>query len=463
MVKYDIIIGIDPDINKSGVCVLTPNSRLITLDNLAFPALIEFLQKMKSEYDKVNMIVIVEAVADENAIAINKDGVLNVAVANRNQHVACTVEVIYTNAKGHTFPSVLTKVVYDGRLLSLEQQDFTFDKTSRDSIVMNIAIEEGLAEPKVYDATNYDAKKPEASLKEIPSVYNAASKTITISNKDVCSLKTGANKLFVKSGDIIAPLNVVTVGKVSLSKDAIGNNYDIYTPDQIVEMMSLTGNDTADKTFNITRDIDMGGIVIPSLAELGARGVINGNGHTISRYTINNVIGNNAGFVAVNRGTIKNVTLIGNVDVSVPSAIKSTTNVGGVVGFNDGLVENVKTAGETLTYDGWNNVTFGNVNAYNASLNVAVTFNVGGIVGLEGNNSSIINCATTAPKAAVVDENGKVVEEAVVGNNVRVESMLGILGVTFNAGGLTSRKAGDANVACKARAGATSFLKINIA
>lgn len=61
MVKYDIIIGIDPDINKSGVCVLTPNSRSITLDNLAFPALIEFLQKMKSKYDKVNMIVIVEA------------------------------------------------------------------------------------------------------------------------------------------------------------------------------------------------------------------------------------------------------------------------------------------------------------------------------------------------------------------------------------------------------------------
>ena len=55
--KADIIIGIDPDVNKSGVAVIGKDRRVMAV-SLSFPALLEFLKDMAKEG---NVVVVVEA------------------------------------------------------------------------------------------------------------------------------------------------------------------------------------------------------------------------------------------------------------------------------------------------------------------------------------------------------------------------------------------------------------------
>lgn len=61
--KYDNIIAIDPDVDKSGVALLRPSTRRLQVANLEFPLLLDYFQSVKATRDKTNesLIVIVEA------------------------------------------------------------------------------------------------------------------------------------------------------------------------------------------------------------------------------------------------------------------------------------------------------------------------------------------------------------------------------------------------------------------
>lgn len=61
--KYDNIIAIDPDVEKSGVAHLKPSTRKLEVSNLTFPLLLDYLQRTKEIKDKENesLIVVVEA------------------------------------------------------------------------------------------------------------------------------------------------------------------------------------------------------------------------------------------------------------------------------------------------------------------------------------------------------------------------------------------------------------------
>lgn len=62
MTKYDMIIGIDPDKDKSGVAVLSFAKGLsLQLTNLTFPKLLDFLQKEKGKAGENGLCVVVEA------------------------------------------------------------------------------------------------------------------------------------------------------------------------------------------------------------------------------------------------------------------------------------------------------------------------------------------------------------------------------------------------------------------
>lgn len=56
--KTSYIIGIDPDVDKSGVATLFTATKRVTLQSLTFPELIRYLHKMREEAD---VIVVVEA------------------------------------------------------------------------------------------------------------------------------------------------------------------------------------------------------------------------------------------------------------------------------------------------------------------------------------------------------------------------------------------------------------------
>lgn len=61
--KYDNIIAIDPDVEKSGVAYLIRQTKRLSIKSLAFPLLLDYLQGAKREMDKRNesLIVVIEA------------------------------------------------------------------------------------------------------------------------------------------------------------------------------------------------------------------------------------------------------------------------------------------------------------------------------------------------------------------------------------------------------------------
>lgn len=62
MKKYDYIVAIDPDCEKSGVAVLsTNNTRRMDCYSMCFPKLIEWLKEKKDRLDSSCFLVIVEA------------------------------------------------------------------------------------------------------------------------------------------------------------------------------------------------------------------------------------------------------------------------------------------------------------------------------------------------------------------------------------------------------------------
>lgn len=61
MRRYDVVIGIDPDVSKSGVAFLETATRRLELSNLAFPQLVDYLQWLKNQQQGKSLLVVVEA------------------------------------------------------------------------------------------------------------------------------------------------------------------------------------------------------------------------------------------------------------------------------------------------------------------------------------------------------------------------------------------------------------------
>lgn len=61
--KYDVVVAIDPDKEKSGVAFLKPKTRQLEVSNLSFPQLLDYLQFCKQRGIDVGetVIVVVEA------------------------------------------------------------------------------------------------------------------------------------------------------------------------------------------------------------------------------------------------------------------------------------------------------------------------------------------------------------------------------------------------------------------
>ncbi len=63
MVKYQNIIGIDPDCDKSGVAFLDTSSRKLELSNLTFPQLLDYMLFLKKQHWESgnSLLLVVEA------------------------------------------------------------------------------------------------------------------------------------------------------------------------------------------------------------------------------------------------------------------------------------------------------------------------------------------------------------------------------------------------------------------
>jgi hypothetical protein len=63
MKKYNNIIGIDPDCEKSGVAFLETTTKKLEISNLTFPQLLDYMQFVKKQHDETgqSVVFIVEA------------------------------------------------------------------------------------------------------------------------------------------------------------------------------------------------------------------------------------------------------------------------------------------------------------------------------------------------------------------------------------------------------------------
>ncbi len=111
----------------------------------------------------------------------------------------------------------------------------------------------------------------------------------------------------------------------------------IETAEQLVSM-ALNGK------YTLAADLDLGGMEWIPVGSASApfSGIFNGNGHTISNFKIT-ASHEYAGFFGYNRGTVENVTL---EDFSIRATNETTTYTGGLVGWNDGTVEQAHVRGQ---------------------------------------------------------------------------------------------------------------------
>lgn len=58
---YDIIIGIDPDVEASGVATLSPRTKRIEATTMTLPALTDYFRRVSNEYPTLMVSVVVEA------------------------------------------------------------------------------------------------------------------------------------------------------------------------------------------------------------------------------------------------------------------------------------------------------------------------------------------------------------------------------------------------------------------
>lgn len=164
------------------------------------------------------------------------------------------------------------------------------------------------------------------------------------------------------------------------------NVYELATPNQL---KSLNGQTIQNYTINIMSDINVGtwsGIKNFS-------GTLNGNGHTISFSNTAIHYGETFGFISVNNGIVKNVHFKPTIKVLGKTSSSQSSKlayVGGAVGQNNGLMENV-VIDKTISNPYMNTSGACSVDIY---AHVALWLHLGGIVGF--NDGTVLNCTNNA-------------------------------------------------------------------
>ena len=168
------------------------------------------------------------------------------------------------------------------------------------------------------------------------------------------------------------------------------------------------GNSFQDCYFEMTTDLDLSSVCGKDIANwvpIGTfsnpfAGSFDGCGHTISGLYVDKVVTINVGLFGCNTGTVKNLTVEGN--------IKAGTSVGGIVGNNRGRIENCTFRGTvTSTNAQGGGIAGSSIGTIIGCRNESVVkgkpealdpdkvcgVDIGGIVGLQnGRNSNIIDC-----------------------------------------------------------------------
>ena len=167
--------------------------------------------------------------------------------------------------------------------------------------------------------------------------------TVTLEGKELLKLDAGVYDVTFTVDGYALGYKLDISGTVGLYDFKISEGvYELFTADQ-VRQLSATAGSFENVTFVMTSDIDLGGSVIAPISNF--KGVLDGSGYTISGYTIESMVGNNAAFIAVNDGTVRNLVLDGSVNVSFAGKTGNDYAIAGLAAVNNGTVTDVTVKG----------------------------------------------------------------------------------------------------------------------
>ncbi|MDE6758364.1 MAG: hypothetical protein K2J89_03680 [Clostridia bacterium] len=217
--------------------------------------------------------------------------------------------------------------------------------------------------------------------------YDKASKTITVPFKNVAVMENGINTVEVNVNGNVYLTYINVSGVLEALGFEVDGVYQIFAPEQIADMSAKAseGESFFGKKLQVVEDIDMNGAVIAPIKEF--QGVLDGNGKTISGYTVEGVVDNAVAFIITNKGEIKDLTLDGKVNAQISAKTGKNYLVAGLVAVNNGVINNV--------------TVNGSVEMTSTSLNAFVTVRVMSIVA-SGNGS--VNASSANAKVVAVSQ-----------------------------------------------------------
>lgn len=280
---------------------------------------------------------------DAPQITVDENGIVTVLDAYRNQAFTAQITVELVNGIGMTSDAAAVyqqtvTVEYTGALV-LAKDKIAYNKSADNNTDVTIAVTlagEAAGKTPVIEGLSEDQ-------------YVWTNNALVIRKGALNRMANGEQELVVKAGNAEAKLTVEVTGRLSAMADQVNGVYQLYSADQIVDLAAKSKlMDFAGAAFVLTQDIDMGGIAIEPIQTFA--GVLDGKGYAISNYTINSMVGNDAAFIIENKGEIYNLTLAGDVDVTITSKHGNAYRVAGAVVSNLGKVENVTSAGNVKVY-----------------------------------------------------------------------------------------------------------------
>ena len=337
-------------------------------------------------------------------------GVVNVNEGMDEVNTVVTVK--YGN-----FDSVTTTYTFSAAKPMLDVDNGTVDKASKVITDKVVTITyDGITKEMISVSDNVVVKS---------IVVNDNEAVVTLDGRELLKLETGVQNVVFTVDGYELTYALALENTVLATQFREGNTYTIFTADQVKD---LANHGTyADMTLVITDDIDLGGATIAPIANF--EGTIEGSNHTISGYVIDSMSGNNAAFIAVNNGEVRNLTLDGTVKVAFDGKTGNDYKVAGLAAVNNGTIKNVT---------------------------------VKGVVDVESNSLS----AFIDIDAAMVAATGNEPVDATAEGTVDVTVAFDLANVTVNAGGLTSTAAADGvtvSVDCVNGRSNPIFTKVNIA
>ena len=192
------------------------------------------------------------------------------------------------------------------------------------------------------------------------------------------------------------------------------------------------GEDYEGICFKVTADINLTGSDDNQWTPIGTeeapfKGILDGDSHVISGLHINDSNKNNQGLFGTNEGTIKNLTVQG--------VVTGGDNTAGIAGTNKGTIENCTNEANVNGKDNVGGIAGTNSGTMESNDNrgtVTGNNNVGGIAGSNSENGRVISYTSSASNSGIVTGSGTDIGGIVGVNSGEINYYLNTAPVTGN-------------------------------